>query len=387
MEEIKRSSYPLYPPAASLFEFVWSWEFYRWRLLMQITKVEVTPVELKLRQPVRVAGLPAISHVTAVFVRIETRQGQTAWGCTIAHAGLTGENPEDVIRSCRDCAALLTDLHPLNIEYSLNELSTRAKATPAVMCAFDLAFYDLLSLSAGMPLYRILGGYRNCIQTSVTIPIAPAYENVEMARQRASQGFRMLKIKGGLDPAEDVERVQAIHRALPYHILRLDADGGYSVQQALDVAHALENMIEMLEQPTRPDDLSSLRTVKDNSKVRVLADQSLSGAESALKLVSEHVVDGLSIKLVTCGGLRSARQIDSIARAAKMTSMISCFIEPALLISAGLSLALSSPNVSYGDLDGYLDLLNDPSQAGFKLEDGWLVAADVPGLGYTVDLA
>ena len=354
---------------------------------MQITKVEVTPVELKLRQPVRVAGLPAISHVTAVFVRIETRQGQTAWGCTIAHAGLTGENPEDVIRSCRDCAALLTDLHPLNIEYSLNELSTRAKATPAVMCAFDLAFYDLLSLSAGMPLYRILGGYRNCIQTSVTIPIAPAYENVEMARQRASQGFRMLKIKGGLDPAEDVERVQAIHRALPYHILRLDADGGYSVQQALDVAHALENMIEMLEQPTRPDDLSSLRTVKDNSKVRVLADQSLSGAESALKLVSEHVVDGLSIKLVTCGGLRSARQIDSIARAAKMTSMISCFIEPALLISAGLSLALSSPNVSYGDLDGYLDLLNDPSQAGFKLEDGWLVAADVPGLGYTVDLA
>jgi L-Ala-D/L-Glu epimerase len=97
-------------------------------------------------------------------------------------------------------------------------------------------------------------------------------------------------------------------------------------------------------------------------------------------------VDGLSIKLVTCGGLRSAQQIDTIARAAKMASMISCFIEPALLVSAGLSLALSSPNVAYGDLDGCLDLINDPSQAGFKLEDGWLIAADVPGLGYTVDL-
>ena len=353
---------------------------------MQITKVEVTPVELKLRQPVCMAGLPAISHITAIFVRIETRQGQNAWGCTVAHPSLTGEKPDEVLRSCRECAALVADLHPLNIEYSLDELSRRLKVSPSVLCAFDLAFYDLLSLAAGMPLYRILGGYRSSIQTSVTIPIAPVDESVELARQRASQGFRMLKIKGGLNPAEDVERVQAIHRALPYHVLRLDADGGYTVQQALDVAHALEDTLEMLEQPTQAGDLAGLRTVKEISKVRVLADQSLSGAESALKLASDGVVDGLSIKLVSCGGLRNAHQIDTIARAAKMTSMISCFIEPALLICAGLNLALSSSNVAYGDLDGYLDLINDPSQAGFKLEDGWLVAADVPGLGYTVNL-
>jgi hypothetical protein len=57
------------------------------------------------------------------------------------------------------------------------------------------------------------------------------------------------------------------------------------------------------------------------------------------------------------------------------------------LISAGLSLALSSPTVRYADLDGHLDLLNDPSKAGFSLEDGWLIATDVPGLGYTVELS
>ena len=353
---------------------------------MQITKAEVTPVELKLRQPVRMAGLQAINHITAIFVRIETRQGQNAWGCTIANPDLTGEKPEDVIQACRECAILAPDLHPMNIEYSLDELALRAKATPSAMCAFDLAFHDLLSLAAGMPLYRILGGYRNRIQTSVTIPIASVNENVKTACERANQGFRMLKIKGGLDPAEDVLRVQAIHRALPNHILRLDADGGYSVQQALDVARALEYALEMLEQPTPADDLTGLRRVKENSPIPILADQSLKGPASALKLVANRMVDGLSIKLVTSGGLRNARQIDAIARAAKMTTMISCFIEPALLISAGLSLALSSPNVVYADLDGYLDLIHDPSKAGFKLEDGWLVAADVPGLGYTVEL-
>ena len=143
----------------------------------------------------------------------------------------------------------------------------------------------------------------------------------------------------------------------------------------------------MLEQPTPAEDLPGLRRVKEFSPIPVLADQQpATDPASALNLIANRMVDGLSIKLVTVGGLRQARQIDAIARAARMTTMISCFIEPALLISAGLSLALSSPNVAYGDLDGNLDLINDPSKAGFDLEDGWLVASDVPGLGYTVEL-
>jgi L-alanine-DL-glutamate epimerase-like enolase superfamily enzyme len=353
---------------------------------MQIIRAEVIPVELTLREPVRMAGLPTISHVTAIFVRIETRQGQTAWGCTIANREMTGENPEDVLRACRECALLVPDLHPTNIEYSLDELASRSKASESALCAFDLAFHDLLSLAAGMPLYRLLGGYRNCIQTSITIPIAPVKESVAMACERASRGFRKLKIKGGLDPEEDVQRVQAVRRALPNLTLRLDADGGYSVQQALDVARALKDVLEMLEQPTPADDLPGLRRVKEVSPIPILADQSLTGASSALNLSANHIVDGVSIKLVSCGGLRTARQIDAIARAAKIATMISCYPEPALLISAGLNLALSSPNVAYCDLDGNLDLIHDPSRAGFKLEEGWLVASDIPGLGYTVEL-
>ena len=54
--------------------------------------------------------------------------------------------------------------------------------------------------------------------------------------------------------------------------------------------------------------------------------------------------------------------------------------------TAGLSLALSSPSIQYGDLDGHLDLVGDPTVQAFRLEDGWLVATDSPGLGCTVDL-
>jgi len=353
---------------------------------MQITKAEVIPFEMKLHQPVHMAGSLEIKSIMAIFVHLETRQGQNAWGCTVAHPDMTGDKPADVLHTCRECASMVPDLHPTNIEYSLTELAAHIKLSPAAMCAFDLAFHDLIGLASGMPLYRILGGYRSRIQTSITIPIMPVQESVEAARRQASLGFRMLKIKGGLDSEEDIQRVLAIHTALPEHILRLDADGGYTVIQALKVVHALQDVIEVLEQPTPPADLNALGQVKALSKVPILADQSLRGPETALRLAADRMVDGMSIKLVTCGGLRDARQIDTIARAAGIGTMVGSVIEPALLTSAGLSLALSSPNVRYGDLDGYLNLDNDPSRAGFRLEDGWLIASDVPGLGYTVDL-
>ncbi|MBN1976283.1 MAG: dipeptide epimerase [Anaerolineae bacterium] len=353
---------------------------------MQITKVDVTPVELSLRQPIRAAYHPEIESVTAVFVRIETRQGESAWGCTVAHPDLTGEEPEDVIAACQSCADLAPDLHPTNIEYSLAKLSPLTEDTPAALCAFDLAFHDLLGLAAGMPLHRLLGGYRHRIQTSVTIGIAPLEETVEVALARAAGGFRMLKIKGGVNAGEDVRRVQAVHRALPEFTLRLDADGGYSVEQALDVARALEGNLEMLEQPTPADDLEALRQVTRHSPVPILAAQSVTGPPSALEVASHKAAHGINVKVAACGGLSRARQVDAIARAGKLATMIGCLPEPALLIAAGLSMALSAPNVRYCDLDGHLDLIGDPTVPGFKLEQGWLTATDVPGLGCTVDL-
>ncbi|MBN1147618.1 MAG: hypothetical protein JXA78_10210 [Anaerolineales bacterium] len=353
---------------------------------MQITKAEVTPAELDLKQPARIAGQAPLSSVSAIFVRLETRDGRSAWGCAVVQPGLTGESSEDALQACRKAADLATSLHPLNIEYSLAELAPLVKDSPAAACAFDLVFHDLLGLAAGMPLYRLLGGFRNRIQTSVTLPLAPVQESVEIARARARLGFRMLKLKGGLDPAEDVRRVQAIRRALPNHILRLDADGGYDVESALDVARALAGQIEMLEQPTPADDLEGLRQVTRNSPVPILADQSVAGPDSALQLAAQRAANGLSVKLAACGGIGCARQMDAIARAARLVTMVGCLIEPALLIAAGLSFALSSPNVRYGDLDGHLELADDPSVAGFVLEDGWLAARDTPGLGCTVDI-
>ena len=354
---------------------------------MQIERVEVTPVQLSLRESFRSARYTdPLSQVEAVFIRAElTRDYGDAWGCAVLDpAG--GETLEQVRQACQDCADRLRDVNPLNTQFALAELATITKGIPAVQCAFDMLLYDLLGLFSGLPLYKLLGGYRDRIQTSITLGIEDMPATVETARKHAQAGFRILKLKGGLDPEQDVRRVRAVKRALPNLTLRLDADQGYSVQAALEVSRALEGKLEFLEQPTAADDLSALRQVTDNSPVPILADESLRGPASALDIVNQRAAHGISTKLASCGGLDCARQIDTIARAGHLSTMVGCLNEPALLIAAGLSLALSSPNVRYGDLDGHFELENDPTTPGFVFEDGWLIASEAPGLGCRVEL-
>jgi L-alanine-DL-glutamate epimerase-like enolase superfamily enzyme len=246
--------------------------------------------------------------------------------------------------------------------------------------------HDLMGLWSGLPLYRLLGGYRDRIQTSITLTLDDVPATVEMAQKRAAAGFRILKLKGGFDPEQDVRRVRAVHRALPELTLRLDAEQGYTAQIALDVARALEGRLEFLEQPTPASDLLALRQVTENSPVPILADESLRGPGSALEIANQRAAHGLCTKLASCGGLDCARQIDTIARAGHLSTMVGCMNEPALMIAAGLAFALSSPNVRYGDLDGHFDLEDDPTIPSFQFQDGWLIASEVPGLGCRVDL-
>jgi len=354
---------------------------------MQISRVEVTPTQLHLRIPFRTATrLEAIRQIEVIFIRAElVRNYGDAWGCAVLDP-LSASTLEQVKQVCQDCADRLLDLNPLNTQYALAELFGLAADFPAVQCAFDMLLHDLVGLSSGLPLYQLLGGYRDRIQISITLGIDDVPATVEMAQKRASDGFRILKLKGGLDPELDVHRVRAVKRALPNLIIRLDADQGYSVETALDVARALDGKLEFLEQPTPASDLSALHQVTENSPIPILADESLRGPASALEIANKRAAHGVSTKLASCGGLDCARRIDTIARAGQLSTMVGCLNEPALLIAAGLAFALSSPNVHYGDLDGHIDLENDPTVPSFQLEDGWLIATESPGLGCMVDL-
>jgi L-alanine-DL-glutamate epimerase-like enolase superfamily enzyme len=251
-----------------------------------------------------------------------------------------------------------------------------------------MALHDILGKKSAIPLWKILGGYRNRIKTSITIGILSVSDTVIEAREYLRQGFKSLKIKGGVNVAEDVERIHKVREiAGPRIELRFDANQGYTVEESVRfVKETRRAKLELLEQPTPRNQPGLLGQVTQKVHIPVMADESLMSLLDAFRLAREDLVDMVNVKLMKVGGIAEALHINSVARSARLEVMVGCMDESALAIMAGLHYCLAKPNVRYADLDGHLDLLNDPAKDCVRIKDGYLIPNSSPGLGIEKNL-
>ena len=350
---------------------------------MKITRLEAWPVTMRLSEPYEIA-YGSYDSVANVFVRLDTDGGISGFGCAAPDPAVTGESAEEVLRAItNDIAPHLEGADPLRLAWILESLRERMPHRPAALASIDMALHDILGKAADLPLWRILGGYRDRIMTSVTIGILPEAETVERAGDLVARGFRCLKIKGGLDIEADVARVLRVREAVGETVeLRFDANQGYDLETALRFVGATRRAdLEIFEQPTPKGKPALLGRVTENAPVQVMADESLVDRGDAFRLVRDELVDLVNVKLMKVGGVAEAVRISALAFAAGVPTMIGCMDESALAISAGLNFALARPSVSYADLDGHLDLVDDPAAGSVTLRDGILFASEQPGLG------
>ncbi len=353
---------------------------------MRITRVEVWPVSMPLAEPYAVA-YETISSADNVFLRVHTDTDHVGYGCAAPDPHVTGESAAGVLETLANQIALaLHGSDPLRPALVLEQLRPPFRQWPSALAAVDMALYDLAGRASGLPVWRLLGGYRDSIPTSVTIGILDEGETVERARDWVKRGFRCLKLKGGRDVESDIARVLKVREQVGDGIeLRFDANQGYSVSDALGFVKATRPAkVEVLEQPTPAGEPGLLAQVTRDASIPIMADESLKGLRDAYRVVEESLADMVNVKLMKVGGIGEALQINAVARMAGVEVMVGCMDEAALGIAAGLHFALARPNVAYADLDGHLGLQNDPSHGAVTIEDGVLYANERPGLGVDI---
>jgi L-alanine-DL-glutamate epimerase-like enolase superfamily enzyme len=347
---------------------------------MRITEIDYQRYELTLTQPYTIA-YQTISAATNFVLRLQTNRGLEGFGCAAPDKVVTGEVADDVESAIRN--VLIPGLRGEDVfTYARLLERFRTKIGPSALAMLDSALYDLLAKRAEVPLYKLLGGYRKGIPTSVTIGIVDLTETLSLAADWVGRGFTMLKIKGGLELSEDVERLRKVRERYPQVVLRFDGNQGYDLPRAIEFVRQVEHLdIEIFEQPLPVAAERELAALATANGLPVMADESLKTLADAFRLTRHNRSNMINIKLQKVGGIYEALSINSVARAGKNEVMIGCLDECSLGIAAGLHFALSRPNIRFADLDGHLEFERDPFLGIFRLENGVLYPTDKPGLG------
>ena len=361
---------------------------------MKITAIECIPVRVPIRPELAIRAKGGTHSVSPfLVVRVHTDEGLCGLGevsCTPRWSGEDQFTAAHFIRTIFGPA--LSGEDPRDIEHLSARMRGAVAGNPFTKAALEMALWDILGKSVGLPVYRLLGGpVRQHVPIKWSISGVEPERAAAIATWAAEQGFTAMKVKVGIDAEQDVARVRAVRKAIgPKVRLGVDANGAWRPAMAVAMIRRLEEFdIYFAEQPVPPADVSWLADVRRQVSVPILADESVYSPQDALAIIRAGGADAFSVYVGKAAGIAPARTIASLAEVAALGCTIGSNLELGVGTAAMVHLALATPGITADeypcDIIGPLYYSDDILAEPLSLAHGAAAAIDRPGLGIELD--
>jgi L-Ala-D/L-Glu epimerase len=210
----------------------------------------------------------------------------------------------------------------------------RADDLPEAFAAIDLALWDRAGRRSGRPVASLLTDTPAArVPVNATLSALDRAGAAEQAAHAAELGFACLKVKAGV--GDDAGRVAAVRAAAGPHVsLRVDANGAWSIEQAVRSIEALSAAgLELVEEPVHG--LAAVRAVRERVAVRVAIDET--AAEHGA--LTAGVADAVCLKISRCGGISGLLAAAALVRASGAEVYVASTLDGPLGVAAGVHAA------------------------------------------------
>jgi len=334
----------------------------------RIASMTVEPLVAPLLEPFTIA-IGRLDSVRNVLVTIQLDNGAFGYGEGAPLPPISGETQATVLAAANEVRHLVIGRDAADWRALARTLVGIIHAQACARTAIEMAVVDALAKSQRIPLWKMLGGVGAPVVTDMSIPIVPASHAAVLASKAAAKGFGLLKIKVGEGHTPDLDRVLAIHQAAPHCHLTIDANQGYTPEEAIVFAEALafhKVTIDLFEQPVHRHDREGLGSVRRQCAIPVAADESAWYAADVADLAARNAVDVVNLKLMKTG-LSEGLDLVATARANNIDMMIGGMIETRLGMGCAAHFAAGQGNFRFIDLDTPLLLAEDPFEGGHRI--------------------
>ncbi len=333
-------------------------------------KLEIELVKARMRAPVVSAG-GSVGVRSLVLVRLCGSDGVCGFGEAAPLESYDGVGIEEVVEALSDCRDVLASSDGAELDAVLADC-LHVAVLPQAVAAIDLALWDLAGRRAGAPVWRLLGAAGREIEVNATVAAIDRAGAATEAAAARSAGFRCLKAKVAV--GDDAGRLAAIRAAAgPDMEIRLDANGAWSVEEALASLRVLEPVgIELCEEPVAG--LDAIARVSSETLVPVAIDET-AAAPGAFET---RACDAVCLKIARCGGISGVIEAARRARGVGYEIYLASTHDGPLGIAAALHAAAAiEPDRPSGLATLSLFDRRDP----FEARAGRITVPLGPGLG------